>query len=1124
MKKLLLLFCALLCLGGSKAWAEDVTVINSSVAPTTYGSFSSPTFTTNAESGLAGVTITGFNTTTATNFSYGACLGAKDIQSGTITLVAPSGYYITGYSLTAKSNTWSVSYTLTPSAGGSAVTTSTSGVNLNVSGLKAQETTFTYSGSSVNTFYVPSFTISLEEADDAINVTYNLYESDGETFVNSIVRTQDKNSAVSIPSSLTELQYYDYSYTGTIGETDCTIKVTRTIKSGHVIALSGLDNEKKYNIKNNRGWWAVANDATEINSTTKLSIATSSSDTKQQFAFVYYDDDYDDVFDGYYLYSVNVGKFAYVDGTKLSLTALDVLNSTAPSKVTFQSSTCFAFKNSDPTVVTLGGSSYGVHNATPGVYQYSPHLEDAGNASSIEEAGDFDDTDAVTAIENLRYPSLGDGNTYTFNITKQNDPSTPYYLSTTTSATAVNFVVEDNGTNAQGRQVYSLKNAETGKYLNYDPEKLGKSTSSGDTRLSYSDSKTYSKFLFSKDYNGKVTIRPASASDQNYLTAWNWNNPGYNVNFFTRADGMSYWTVTLVAKAVTYNLKWKGETIASKRVSVPIEGSTEDYLPWDIPYCDFEYDVATVTPATSEVNVTMTWDGPFDFSTSFSDATWYYMKVNGKYAIKEATYPYTLSSDKQDAVDHLNNALWGFMGNPYSIQIINKASGDNTFLNSYDGYGQVTMTSLTDYCLWSINDEVASGFTFNNGGWFLYDTSSGLGSIGDWNYITNTLAAVTIETPYADMALAELETYVSSHALGSYFGVDETLYNATKSSIEEMSGSFNKAAYNTVVNSLESLIKYPETGYYRIYNATRGRYMGTEDGTPMTLDDATSASTVVKLVYDGEGNTYKIKMQGMELDTPALDVLMSMSASGADFTAEGTAGIAAFKVSNAYVHAGNSGNSYKLLGYDAPAVDAASGWTVTDATTVNVSLSPIGDYTYATLGLPFGVTLPADVKAYILTVSGEWAIPTEISEVPAGTGVLLRGTSSSVTSATLTINDAASATTDGNKLVPTYVDITDARSAGEYILGNDATDGLGFYQRKSDRKIGANKAYLQLDADLAASVKGLLLNFDELVDGIGLTPAPSPVSERSIFNLAGQRMSRVQKGVNIVNGKKVLVK
>ena len=199
-------------------------------------------------------------------------------------------------------------------------------------------------------------------------------------------------------------------------------------------------------------------------------------------------------------------------------------------------------------------------------------------------------------------------------------------------------------------------------------------------------------------------------------------------------------------------------------------------------------------------------------------------------------------------------------------------------------------------------------------------------------------------------------------------------------------------------------------------------------------------------------------------------------------------------------------------------------WTVEDAegASFTVPLTNVGDYSYATLYLPFGATITG-AKAYILTVSGEWAIPHEISEVPANTGVLLRA-EGDVDEVTVTVKSAATADTEGNMLAGTNIDITADRSAGEYILGNDATDGLGFYQRKSGRKIGANKAYLQLDADLAASVKGLLLNFDEetgisTVQGSGLM-----VNGSEIFNLAGQRMSRVKKGVNIVNGKKVLVK
>ena len=44
-------------------------------------------------------------------------------------------------------------------------------------------------------------------------------------------------------------------------------------------------------------------------------------------------------------------------------------------------------------------------------------------------------------------------------------------------------------------------------------------------------------------------------------------------------------------------------------------------------------------------------------------------------------------------------------------------------------------------------------------------------------------------------------------------------------------------------------------------------------------------------------------------------------------------------------------------------------------------------------------------------------------------------------------------------------------------------------------------------------------------DGIGsLTPSPSPVGEGSIYNLSGQRLQKPQRGVNIIDGKKVVVK
>ena len=77
--------------------------------------------------------------------------------------------------------------------------------------------------------------------------------------------------------------------------------------------------------------------------------------------------------------------------------------------------------------------------------------------------------------------------------------------------------------------------------------------------------------------------------------------------------------------------------------------------------------------------------------------------------------------------------------------------------------------------------------------------------------------------------------------------------------------------------------------------------------------------------------------------------------------------------------------------------------------------------------------------------------------------------------------------------------------------------------------IGAFRAYFDITG--GSGVKEFNLKFGEDdADGISLTPDPSPVGEGSnvgegaIYNLAGQRLNKMQKGINIVNGKKIAIK
>ncbi|MCR4591672.1 MAG: fibronectin type III domain-containing protein [Bacteroidaceae bacterium] len=89
------------------------------------------------------------------------------------------------------------------------------------------------------------------------------------------------------------------------------------------------------------------------------------------------------------------------------------------------------------------------------------------------------------------------------------------------------------------------------------------------------------------------------------------------------------------------------------------------------------------------------------------------------------------------------------------------------------------------------------------------------------------------------------------------------------------------------------------------------------------------------------------------------------------------------------------------------------------------------------------------------------------------------------------------------------------------FLGADNT----LYYPKAGATIGACRAYFQLKGLTISDISETRIFFgdSDSEDGINsLTPNPSAVGEGSIYNLSGQKLSKPQKGINIVNGKKVL--
>ena len=145
--------------------------------------------------------------------------------------------------------------------------------------------------------------------------------------------------------------------------------------------------------------------------------------------------------------------------------------------------------------------------------------------------------------------------------------------------------------------------------------------------------------------------------------------------------------------------------------------------------------------------------------------------------------------------------------------------------------------------------------------------------------------------------------------------------------------------------------------------------------------------------------------------------------------------------------------------------------------------------------------------------------------IPANTGVLLSGTPGETFTLTGACGQAPTIT--DNELVPvtepTHINATD----GDYT--NFMMKGGKFIKIANDNALmPAHRAYLPLltAAISGSNAKEITLLWDEgEATGIeGLTPTPSPKGEGSIYNLNGQRISTPLKGINIINGRKVIVK
>lgn len=142
--------------------------------------------------------------------------------------------------------------------------------------------------------------------------------------------------------------------------------------------------------------------------------------------------------------------------------------------------------------------------------------------------------------------------------------------------------------------------------------------------------------------------------------------------------------------------------------------------------------------------------------------------------------------------------------------------------------------------------------------------------------------------------------------------------------------------------------------------------------------------------------------------------------------------------------------------------------------------------------------------------------------IPANEAVVLKANQNKIT---LTSTETTLEKDDKNVLEGTDVaTVPTEEEADKTYIFTYGYAKLGFYLQPDNVELIAHKAYVILDDQVSVdfSAKCLKLVFDE--ETTGITEFAPQKSYNDIFNLNGMRLTKLQKGINIVEGKKILVK
>ena len=207
-------------------------------------------------------------------------------------------------------------------------------------------------------------------------------------------------------------------------------------------------------------------------------------------------------------------------------------------------------------------------------------------------------------------------------------------------------------------------------------------------------------------------------------------------------------------------------------------------------------------------------------------------------------------------------------------------------------------------------------------------------------------------------------------------------------------------------------------------------------------------------------------------------------------------------------------NSNPFIGDMAFDID---GYGATPAVTMNLTANTAGDAKWMTFyNKLYSFEADENTQVFKARLSDTSITLYEVTDkiVDAGTGVVLKSTGNPV----MTLTTSASSNADSNSLEGVSDPEGTTSDGTMYVLNYTSANGVGFYKLASGSVLGVGKAYLTYTGELSRGFFGF-------GDPTGITGVNLNENEnQNVYDLQGHRVAQPQKGLYIVNGKKVIIK